>query len=94
MKVNVPQHGQHVKANWFCVNCHAIGSIETHYPDCTNRKAYAIPTSAEVPKKDANKKKWDLFKQQFVYAEPIGWWSHYESSWWAKNKITETNKQK
>lgn len=83
--VNINSNGQHMQANWFCINCNAIGSHEKHYPDCKKRESYAIPSTAEVPKKDASKKKWDIFKKQFVYAKPIGWWAYAEHSWWHKN---------
>lgn len=84
--VRVMSNGQHMQANWFCVNCHAIGSLEKHYPECPKRESYAIPATAEVPKKTASKKVWDIFMKQFVYAEPIGWWWYKEYSWWAIHK--------
>ena len=80
--VDIPQDGQHMKANFFCVNCHAIGSLEKHYPNCENRETYAIPSTAEVPKKNASKKKWDIFKKQFVFVKPKGYWVFKELSWW------------
>ena len=83
--VNVKSNGQHMRANWFCVNCHCIGSYEKHYPDCYKKESYAIPSTGEVPKKNASKNKWDVFKKQFVYAKPVGWWWYSEHSWWAKN---------
>lgn len=83
--VNIQSNGQHVKANWFCVNCNAVGSRETHYPDCEKKEAYTIPSTAEVPRKKASQKAWDIFKNQFVFAAPIGWWAYFEYSWWAKN---------
>ena len=85
--VNVHSNGQHMKANWFCVNCHCISShSHTHYPKCDNHECYSIPATGEVPKKNASKRKWDIFKRQFVYAKPIGWWNYSEFSWWSKNK--------
>jgi hypothetical protein len=86
-KVNVESNGQHMQANWFCINCNAIGSLPKHYPNCKNKESYAIPATAEVPKKNASKKKWDIFKKQFVFAKPVGWWSHASNSWWYKNNI-------
>jgi hypothetical protein len=59
--VNVKSNGQHMRANWFCVNCHCIGSHEKHYPDCNKKESYAIPSTGEVPKKDAIKN--SLFTQ-------------------------------
>ncbi len=84
--VNVASNGQHVQANWFCVNCHAIGTNQKHYPECTNHEAYAIPATAEVPRKNASKKTWNIFKQQFVFAQPMGWWGFQVFSWWVKHK--------
>jgi hypothetical protein len=83
--VIINPNGQHMKANWFCVNCHAIGTRESHYPDCSSRESYAIPATCEVPKKNAPRKKWEIFKKQFVYSKPVGWWWHLDSSWWYKN---------
>jgi len=81
-KVNVEPNGQHVQSNWFCVNCHAIGSFETHYPDCTIHESYAIPATAEVPRKKASKQIWNTFKEQFVFVKPVGWWIDEINSWW------------
>lgn len=89
--VNVSSNGQQMRCNWFCINCNAIGSMETHYSDCNKRESYAIPSTAEIPKKDALRKKWDIFKKQFVYAKPVGWWFYYEFSWWAKNNSKKMN---
>jgi len=75
-----------MKANWFCVNCNGIGTHEKHYSDCRKHEAYAIPSTAEAPKRNSSKKKWDIFKKQFVFSKPIGWWRYGEYSWWAKNK--------
>ena len=48
--VNVQSNGQHMKANWFCVNCHCISShSHTHYPKCDNHECYSIPATGEVP---------------------------------------------
>lgn len=85
--VNIKSNGQHMQANWFCINCNAIGSLPKHYPECKKHESYAIPATAEVPKRNANKKKWDIFKQQFVFAKPIGWWSFSQYCWWNKNKL-------
>ena len=84
-KVRISQNGQHTKANWFCINCHAIGSHEKHYPECENHESYTIPSTAEVPRKNATKRIWDIFKNQFVFAKPIGWWEYIEHSWWNKH---------
>lgn len=83
--VDVPQDGQHVQANWFCINCHAIGTNEKHYPECENHEAYAIPSTAEVPRKSASKRTWEIFKSQFVFAKPNGWWWFREHCWWTKH---------
>ena len=69
-------------SNWFCVNCHAIGTYETHYPTCTTHESYAIPASAEVPRKNASKRIWNIFKEQFVFAKPVGCWIYKDKSWW------------
>ena len=66
-----------MRANWFCVNCNAIGSREKHYPDCKKHEAYAIPSTAEVPRKNATKRIWNIFKKRYVFVEPIGWWLYY-----------------
>lgn len=83
--VNIQSNGQHMKANFFCINCNAIGTTEKHYPNCSKHESYAIPSTAEVPKKNASKRKWKVFKDQFVYAKVVGWWFYYEQSWWYKN---------
>lgn len=84
--VNINQNGSHVHANWFCLNCHCIGNYEQHYPDCTKPEAYTIPASAEVPRRNANKRTWSIFIKQFVTAKPNGWWMWEEHSWWHKHK--------
>jgi hypothetical protein len=71
--------GQHNHWVYFCINCHKIGD---HYPECTNPESYAIMTTAEVPKKNASKKKWEIFMKQFVYAKPTGWWAGEPYCWW------------
>lgn len=83
--ININQNGQHMKANFFCVNCHGIGSKITHRPDCTDKEAYAIPSTAEVPRKKASKKKWDKFKEDYVYVEPVGYWFYSRWSWYEIN---------
>jgi len=83
--VNIQPNGQHVQATWFCVNCHASGSTEKHYPECEKHESYAIPSTAEVPRKKASKRTWEIFKEQFVYVEPDGWWLFSEYSWWNKH---------
>jgi hypothetical protein len=84
--VNILSNGQHVHANWFCINCHASGTIEKHYPECENKESYAIPSTAEVPRKTASKRIWDIFKNQFVFAKPQGWWKFREYCWWEKHR--------
>ena len=86
-KVNIPKQGQHTQANWFCVNCHAIGTYEKHYPECNEHESYTIPSSAEVPRRNASNKTWDTFKKQFVFAKPIGWWDKFTHSWWYKHSF-------
>ena len=53
--VKINDHGQHTQANWFCVNCNGLN--KNHYSDCTMPEVYAIPSTAEAPKKKANKSK-------------------------------------
>jgi hypothetical protein len=70
--VNVPQGGgQYMHSNKFCINCHGINK---HYPECNKPESYDIPTSAEVPTKNSSNRKWEIFKKQFVYAKPVGYW--------------------
>jgi hypothetical protein len=72
--------GQYKHSHTFCVNCHGLN---THYPKCTKNESYAIPATAEVPPKESNKRKWDIFKAQFVYVKiSDNWWSGYSYSWW------------
>ena len=73
-------------ANWFCVNCHAIGSTKVHYGECDNPEVYAIMPTAEVPRRNASKRTWEIFKKQFVYSKPLSWWNYSEYSWWHKHK--------
>lgn len=82
--VDVNSNGQHMKANYFCVNCN--GTNHNHYSDCPMPEVYAIPATAEVPRKKASKKTWEIFKKQFVFSKPNGWWFWLENSWWFKNK--------
>ena len=42
--------------------------------------------SAEAPRRDATARAWRIFKEQVVFAKPVGFWQHYGESWWAKNK--------
>lgn len=89
--VNVPQRGgQYMHANKFCVNCHGL---DKHYPECTNHEEYDIPTSAEVPSKNATKRKWDIFKKQFVYSKPVGYWFHGDSHWDKSEKLISRMKK-
>lgn len=83
--VTIPD-GQHMQANYFCLNCHHIASIPGHYPECKAHEVYAIPASAEAPRRNASSRSWRIFKKQFVFAKPVGFWQHYSESWWAKNK--------
>jgi hypothetical protein len=78
-KATVGHHGQHVHYHLFCVNCHGLNH---HYPTCHQHESYAIPTTAEVPPKKANHKIWSIFKKQFVFIMPQGWWAGYADSWW------------
>ena len=81
--VKINDHGQHTQANWFCVNCNGLN--KNHYSDCTMPEVYAIPSTAEAPKKKSNKRTWEIFKKQFVFSKPNGWWNYSEFSWWFKN---------
>ena len=83
-EVNINSNGQHMKYNLFCINCN--GTNNNHYKDCTKPEVYAIPATAEVPRKRASKKTWEIFKKQFVFSKPNGWWFWSENSWWYKNK--------
>jgi hypothetical protein len=82
--VTIPD-GQHMQANYFCLNCHHIASMPGHYPDCKAHEVYAIPASAEAPRRNATARAWRIFKEQVVFAKPVGFWQHYGKSWWAKN---------
>lgn len=75
---------QCTQANWFCVSCNNLVTNSNH--KCINEEVYAIPSSAEIPRKCRSKRKWKVFKEQFVFIEPIGYWIYYEYSWWYKNK--------
>ena len=33
-----------------------------------------------------DKRIWEIFKKQFVFSKPNGWWFFSEFSWWSKNK--------
>ena len=82
--VEINGNGQHVQANWFCVNCNGLNN--KHYSDCPMPEVYAISSTAEVPRKKANKRTWEIFKKQFVFSKPKGWWWYGEFSWWYKNQ--------
>lgn len=87
--VNIPQRGgQYMHSNSFCVNCHGLNK---HYPECIKFESYSIPTSAEVPTKTSSKHKWDIFKKQFVYPKPIGYW-FATKSWWYINVYLKNRK--
>ncbi len=47
-------------------------------------------TSAEVPRKNASKRIWDVFKKQFVFIKTNGWWSYRGNDWWSKNNDKNT----
>ena len=38
-----------------------------------------------MAKKKANKRTWEIFKKQFVFSKPNGWWNYFEFCWWFKN---------
>lgn len=75
-------------SNTFCVNCHGVNK---HYPECKQKESYEIPTSAEVPTKTSSKRKWDIFKRQFVYSKPIGYWFKGDTSYYIKKLINRKN---
>lgn len=81
-------HGQHMKATFFCDKCHGTNS---HYKGCLEKKMYAIPASAEVPRRKATRRVWNIFKKQFVYAKPTGWWFYEDKSVYAReqNKLKD-----
>lgn len=76
------QNGQYMHSNMFCINCHGLNK---HYPECEKHEAYAIPATAEVPAKSSSKRKWDIFKKQFVFVRPVGFWQDVDRSWWHIN---------
>jgi hypothetical protein len=79
--MNIPQRGgQYKHSNYLCVNCNCFGG--KHYPECTKTEVYEIPSSAEVPTKNSSKRKWDIFKKQFVYSKPKGYWFSGNDGWW------------
>jgi hypothetical protein len=83
--MNIPQRGgQYMHANSFCINCHGVNK---HYPECVKPESYSIPTSAEVPSKNSSKRKWEIFKKQFVYPIPVGYWFTGTSLWECINLI-------
>lgn len=47
----------------FCVNCHGYRQC---YPECNNPDVHLINTLAQVPAKNAPKKKWDLFIKRYT----------------------------
>lgn len=85
--MNIESNGQHMHATWFCINCHASHSNSSvkHYNNCSCHDVYAIPSTAEVPRKTASKRIWNIFKEQFVFAKPIGWWFYNEDCWYFKH---------
>lgn len=87
-KVNTPNSQWRQKAD-FCLNCHGVNM---HYNGCKSTEVYPIPSTAEVPKKSSNKRKWDIFKKQFVFARPVGatWW-YLTESWWYKNVFKKSS---
>lgn len=85
-RVRIASNGQHMKCNYICVSCNAVGRTPRHYSGCKKKEVYSIPAIAQAPRKGASKRKWDIFKKQFVYSKPIGFWFHEEDSWWHKNK--------
>jgi hypothetical protein len=87
-EVRVPQNGgQYMHSNYICVNCNAVASTPKHYTDCHNKEVYTIPSSAEAPRKNAKKRIWEIFKKQFVYVKPKGYWFDGDLSWWYKNNL-------
>lgn len=74
--------GQYMHCNMFCINCHGLNK---HYPECRKKESYAIPATAEIPAKQSSKRKWSIFKNQFVFARPVGYWQQITSSWWYIN---------
>jgi hypothetical protein len=85
------QHGQYKHCNYICVNCHAVGRFRKHYPSCKNKETYAIPSTAEVPKRHSSRRKWDIFKKQFVYARPLGYWFAIQGSYAFRKGINNAN---
>ena len=53
---------------------------------CDNGCKDASAASAEEPRRNATARAWRIFKEQVVFAQPVGFWQHYGESWWAKNK--------
>ena len=84
--VEIKSNGQDMKYNMFCVNCHGVGTYETHYPECNEHESYSIPATAEVPRRCSSKHKWNIFKKQFVFIRPKGFWLGLSKSWWEKTK--------
>lgn len=82
VKADSRGHGQYKYSNMFCIHCHGVNK---HYPECTKHESYAIPATAEVPSKNSSKRKWDIFKKQFVFSIPVGYWFHIDRSWWYIN---------
>ena len=89
VNVDSRQHGQYKKGNWFCINCNGIKRC---YPECKKREVYVIPATAEVPKKSASKRIWDIFKKQFVFAKPVGYWFCAGHDWHWVNIESKTIK--
>lgn len=57
-------NGQNFKSRMFCSSCNGLNK---HYNNCIDKKEHRIPTVAEVPRKSASKRIWDIFKKQFVF---------------------------
>lgn len=84
-----PSDGQWMKCNYFCVNCHKISRFNNmHYPNCINKEIYSISSMAQSPKRYSNKRKWEIFKKQWVFIKSL----HYDyiNSWWYKNNKNGT----
>jgi len=84
--VEIPS-SQYAHYDMFCVNCNGINR---HYSDCKKHETYSLPPTAEAPSKQSSKRKWDIFKKQFVFAKPLGYWNGEPKSWFFKT-IEEPN---
>ena len=56
--------GQNYKSRMFCISCNGLNR---HYNNCIDKQERKIPTVAEVPRKSASKRIWNIFKKQFVF---------------------------